>query len=87
MRLENTNMTTADPDWGGAVVYVSYSPDNNKTITPEGYGLAWKTYLTNPNNLGMTCSGDPLKAERLDCWISNIQNIVIKEYDIVVETL
>jgi hypothetical protein len=87
MRLENTSMMTAVPDWGGAVVYVSYSPDNNKTITPDGYGLAWKTYLTNPNNLGMTCSGDPLLAQALDCWISNIQNIVIKEYDIVVETL
>jgi hypothetical protein len=93
MRLENTSMKTNPSDWPalpfGATVYIEYFPDNNKNITPEGYGLAWKTYLTNPTNFegGMNCIGDPLTAQPLKCWISSLQNIVIKKYDIVVETL
>lgn len=86
MRLARANMTTQD--FGSATITITYYPDNNQTVMPDGYGLAWKTYLTNPNNLGMACpTGDPLKAEPLVCTISDIQNIVVKEYDIVVETL
>jgi len=93
MRLARSNMTTRGSDWpplpGGATITITYYPDNNATIMPDGYGLAWKTYLTNPNNFegGMTCTGDPLKAQPLVCTISNIQNLVVKEYDIIVETL
>ena len=93
MRLDRTNMTTRSVDWGplgsGAVITITYYPFNNETIMPDGYGLAWKTYLTNPNNFegDMVCTGNPLNAEPLVCTISDIQNIVIKEYDIVVETL
>ena len=93
MRLARTNMTTRPADWGplggGASISITYYPDNNKTIMPDGYGLAWKNYLTDPNNFegDMTCAGDPLKAQSLVCQIPDIQNIVVKEYDIVVETL
>jgi hypothetical protein len=93
MRLARTNMTTRSNDWpplpGGATITITYYPDNNATIMPDGYGLAWKTYLTDPNNFegGMVCTGDPLKAQPLVCVISNIQNLVVKEYDIIVETL
>ncbi|MDD1664394.1 MAG: hypothetical protein LUQ32_03485 [Methanomicrobiales archaeon] len=93
MRLLRTNMTTRGTPWpaspNGQLITITYYPDNNKTVMPDGYGLAWKTYLTNPNNFegGMTCTGDPLLAQHLDCRISDIQNIVVKEYDIVVETL
>ena len=91
MRLSQTTMVTRPTDWppspGGATITITYNPDNKDTITPEGYGLAWKTYLTNPNNLGMTCTGDPLNADPLVCSITDIQNIVVKYYSIVVETL
>jgi hypothetical protein len=95
MRLARTNMTTRSVDWdplpGGQDITITYYPDNKGIITPEGYGLAWKTYLTNPNNFegGMICDpgSDPLKGQPLVCTISKIQNIVVKEYDIVIETL
>jgi hypothetical protein len=93
MRLARTNVTTRGSDWGtlgtGAKITITYYPDNNVTIMPDGYGYAWKTYFTNSNNFegGMACTGDPLKKEPLVCTISDIQNIVVKEYDIVVETL
>jgi hypothetical protein len=96
MHLARTNMTTRGVDWNpspfGETITITYYPDNKASITPEGYGLAWKTYFTNPNNFegGMKCplgSGDPLKGEPLVCTISDIQNIVVKEYDIVIETL
>jgi hypothetical protein len=86
-RLSRANMTSGF--LGGGTVTITYHPDP-KNITPEGYGLAWKTYLTNPNNFngGMTwVSGDPLKGDDLVCRKSGVQNIIIKEYDIVVETL
>jgi hypothetical protein len=93
MRLARTNMTTRPMDWGplggGAQISITYYPDNNKTIMPDGYGLAWKNYLTDPNNFegDMICTGDPLKTQPLVCRIPDIQNMVVKEYDIVVETL
>lgn len=93
MRLARTNMTTRAQDWaslpGGATINITYLPYNTATITPDGYALAWKTYLTSPTNFegtmnwsGTGSPGDPDKYT-----IKNIQNIVIKEYDIVVETL
>jgi hypothetical protein len=86
MRLARANMTTQD--FSSATINITYYPYNSATIMPDGYGLAWKTYLTDPNNLGMACpKGDPLKAEPLVCTISDIQHIVVKEYDLVVETL
>jgi len=95
MRLSRVNMTTRASDWpaspGGATITITYYPDNNETIMPDGYALAWKTYLTSPNNFeggmkwasgGTGHPGDP------DVYtIYDIQNLVVKEYDIVVETL
>jgi hypothetical protein len=92
MRLSSSNMTSGTlqgcPPLGVPWVNITYYPDP-KNATPEGYGLAWKTYLTNQNNFGggMTCIGDPLKAQKLDCSMIGINNIIIKEYDIIVETL
>jgi len=89
MRLLNANVTTHS-NLGGMQVNLKYTPDP-KNITPEGYGLAWKTYLTSPNNFngGMNCdpASDPLKGQPLTCWKTGVQNIIIKEYDIVIETL
>jgi hypothetical protein len=82
-RLLRTNMTTAT-DSAGTTVSITYYPDT-RNITPDGYTLAWRTYLTNPNNFngGMTCTG----SQMLTCTIGNIQNVIIKEYDVVVETV
>jgi hypothetical protein len=33
----------------------------------------------------MNCIGDPLTAQSIKCWVSDIQNVVIKEYDITLE--
>jgi hypothetical protein len=89
MRLARTNMTTRGSDWGGngKTITLTYYPDNNKTVMPDAYSLAWKTYLTNPNNFegNMVCAGDfPVP---LQCTIDHINNIVVKEYDVVIETL
>ena len=92
MRLARTNMTTRGADWsplpGGATITITYYPDNNRTIMDDGYRLAWKTYLTNPNNFegNMNCGTDEFP-KPLVCTIDHIQNIVVKEYDIVIETL
>jgi len=85
MRLASANMTSGITP---GTVTITYTPDY-KNITPEGYGLAWKTYLTNPSNFdgGMSCTGDPLVHDPLVCTKGGIQNLIIKEYDIVVETL
>ena len=73
---------------GQNTVTITYYPNNNQTIMPDGYALAWKTYLTNPNNfVGMTWSGTGQPGAPDTYTIQNIQNIAIKEYDIVVETL
>jgi hypothetical protein len=87
MRLLNANVTMWS-NAGGTTVNVKYVPDP-KNITPEGYGFAWQTYLTNTNNFdgGMTCSGEPLKGGDLTCNKPGIKNIIVKEYVIVVETL
>jgi hypothetical protein len=69
------------------MVTITYYPDNNQTITPDGYSLAWKTYLTDPSNLGMSCPDNFPKPITCTSTIGNINNIVIKEYDLVVETL
>jgi len=86
MRLLNANVTTHNA--AGMTVNIRYIPDP-KNATPEGYGFAWKTYLTNPNNLGMTCdpTSDPIKGEPLVCNKPDINSIIIKEYDVVVESL
>ena len=89
MRLVRSNVT-AYSNAGGTLVHVRYTPDP-KNITPEGYGLAWKTYLTNPNNFdgGMDCTwgGNPLLGEPLECTKAGVQNVIIKEYDVAIETL
>ncbi|HXW99257.1 MAG TPA: hypothetical protein VEI51_06005, partial [Methanomicrobiales archaeon] len=93
MHLARTNMTTRSADFGplgsGATITITYSPNNNQTITPDGYGFAWMNYMTNPNNFegDMVCTGNPLKAQALVCTIPNIQNIVVKEYDVVVDSV
>ncbi|HMA05700.1 MAG TPA: hypothetical protein VKO45_07210 [Methanomicrobiales archaeon] len=85
MRLSGSRMTS--PDWGGSPtnVRITYSPANTATITPDGYALAWKTYLTNAVNFpGVTWSS----VMGNDVYqFANINKIVIKEYDIIVETL
>jgi hypothetical protein len=35
----------------------------------------------------MTCTGNPLRGEELTCSKTGIQNVIVKEYDIVIETL
>jgi hypothetical protein len=93
MRLARTNMTTRGSDWpplpGGATITITYYPDNNAIIMPDGYALAWKTYLTSPSNFegGMMWSGTGKPGDPDIYTINNIQNIVVKEYDIIVETL
>jgi hypothetical protein len=93
MRLARTNMTTMGSDWpaspNGATINLTYYPDNTATIMPDGYALAWKTYLTSPGNFegGMKWSGTGNNGDKDIYTIKDIQNIVIKEYDIVVETL
>jgi hypothetical protein len=93
MRLARTNMTTRALDWaplpGGATINITYHPYNTGTIRPDGYAVAWKAYLTNPTNFEgtMAWSGTGKPGDPDTYTIKNIQNIVIKEYDIVVETL
>lgn len=95
MRLARTNMTTRASDWaplpGGATITITYYPDNNATILPDGYALAWKTYLTSPGNfegdMSWTSGGTGKPGDPDIYTITNIQNLVVKEYDIVVETL
>ena len=72
------------PDATPGTVDIRYYPDNQVTITPDGYGLAWKTYLTDSNGLNMAWDGNtnPYKFT-----ITGLKNIVVKEYDIMVETL
>jgi hypothetical protein len=89
MRLLNSNVTTYSlPVGWTTTVNIRYTPDP-KNATPEGYGFAWKAYLTNANNFdgGMTCTGEPLKGEPLWCVKPTIRNIIIKEYNVVVESL
>ena len=93
MRLARTNMTTRGSDWaplpGGATITITYYPDNNATIMPDGYAMAWKTYLTSPSNFegDMKWSGTGKPGAPDTYTITNIQNLVVKEYDIVVETV
>jgi hypothetical protein len=82
MRLSHTNMTS---DTVQGPVTIWYYPDN-KNITPDGYAAAWKTYLADPNGLNMSCPNSFPNPVRCTTP-TNINNIVIKEYDIVVETL
>ena len=84
-RLLRTNMTSATIG-SSTTVYITYYPDT-RNITPDGYSFAWQNYLTNPNNFNgeLSCSG----AQPLVCKTSPgaVQNVIIKEYDVVVETL
>jgi hypothetical protein len=90
MRLLRTNMTSATiTSPPNPSVTINYYPDPTN-ITPDGYSTAWRTYLTNPNNFngGMSCTG----SQPLSCTITNsatqpLQNVIIKEYDVVVETV
>ena len=70
-------------DWTAPLgtIRIRYYPDNSATIMPDGYAKAWNTYLTDTNNLAMTDLGSNTYE------ITNIKNIVVKEYDIMVETL
>jgi len=88
MRLLRSNMTMSSLQGSNPSVTITYYPDY-RNITPDGYGFAWQTYLNNTNNFngGMTCTGNPLIAQPLVCSLPNVQNIIIKEYDIVVETI
>jgi hypothetical protein len=88
MRLARANMTTQS--WPvDYTVNITYSPKNTVTIMPDGYALAWRTYLTSPMNFegGMRWSGSGKPGEDDVYTIRSIRNIVIKEYDVVVETL
>jgi hypothetical protein len=92
MRLLNANVSTySAPIPSGTTVHVKYTSDA-KNITPDGYSLSWRTYLTNPTNFdgGMTCpaldTSDPLRPF-YDCSKQGVRNIIIKEYDIAIETL
>jgi hypothetical protein len=86
MRLARANMTTQD--WVPADnATITYYPSNTATIMPDGYARAWKNYLTNTNNFdgGMVWSAIP--GADVYTSVQKIDRIVIKEYDIVVETL
>jgi hypothetical protein len=88
MRLARANLTTQT--WASdANVNITYTPTNTATIMPDGYALAWRTYLTSPMNFegGMKWSGSGNPGTPDVYTIKNIRNIVIKEYDIVVETI
>lgn len=88
MRLSRANMTTQD--WGvDTNVRITYRPLNTADIMPDGYALAWKTYLTNPGNFegGMTWSGTGVPGSDDTYTLQNVRKIVIKEYDVVVETI
>jgi hypothetical protein len=73
-------------DWplSDGVIEIRYYPDNSATIMPDGYGLAWRTYLTDSNNLNMAWDG---LDNPYTFTITGLKNIVVKEYDIMVETL
>jgi hypothetical protein len=74
-------------DWTIApygTIKVQYYPSNSATIMPDGYGLAWRTYLTDSNNLNMAWDG---LTTPYTFTITGLKNIVVKEYDIMVETL
>ncbi|HVN66012.1 MAG TPA: hypothetical protein VMT31_05295 [Methanomicrobiales archaeon] len=88
MRLLIANVTSHSTPPPGTTVNVKYTPDP-KNATPEGYGFAWQNYFTSTNNFagGMTCTGNPLRGEALTCSKTGIQNIIVKEYDIAIETL
>ncbi len=86
MRLARSNMTTVE--WDNTPIRVRYSPANTATITPDGYAYAWKTYLTNPSIFpGVTWMGTGLPGADDIYDFPNMKRVVIKEYDIVVETL
>jgi len=87
MHLLRANMTSATIGGVNPSVTITYNPDP-KNITPDGYGLAWQTYLNNTNNFpgGMVCTGNPLTAQPLVCT-EPAQNIIVKEYDIVVDSI
>jgi hypothetical protein len=88
MRLARANMTTQS--WpGDRTVNITYSPKNTAAIMPDGYALAWRTYLTSPMNFegGMKWTGSGVAGTDDEYTIRNIRKIVIKEYDIVVETI
>ena len=73
-------------DWplSNGVIKIQYYPNNKASIMPDGYGLAWRTYLTDPTNLNMLWDGND---NPYSFTISGLKNIVVKEYDIMVETL
>ncbi|MDD1669472.1 MAG: hypothetical protein LUO97_06685 [Methanomicrobiales archaeon] len=88
MRLLRSNMTIQD--WGASSydVKITYRPLNTATITPDGYAVAWKTYLTDTNNFpGVTWSGTGAPGADDVYTFSSINKVVIKEYDVMVETL
>jgi len=89
-RLLSTTMKT-DPISGSTPYWVniSYYPDTGN-ITPDGYTVAWRNYLTNTNNFngGMSCSGSqPLMCRLTNSTTQPLLNVIIKEYDVVVETV
>ncbi len=88
MRLLNANVTAYNPGGMPVPINVRYTPDP-KNATPEGYGFAWRNYFINPNNFdgGMTCTGEPIKGEPVTCRKPGIRNIIIKEYDVIIESL
>jgi hypothetical protein len=88
MRLARANLTTQN--WATkSTVNITYTPSNTVAVMPDGYAVAWRTYLTSPMNFegGMKWSGSGSPGSPDVYSIKDIQNIVIKEYDIVVETI
>ena len=75
--------------WSGPTpqgVQIEYYPNNLGTIMPDGYSKAWVTFLNDTAGLNMdwvSGSTNPYKFRN----ITPINSMVIKEYDILVETL
>jgi uncharacterized cupin superfamily protein len=70
-------------------IHIQYCWYNNATIMPDGYRVAWKTFLTDRNNLNMVQELPPIEPDPY-CYrfkMSDLKSIVVKEYDIMVETL
>ena len=70
----------SDPNLGGADIWIKYEPH---TDTAYDYSQAWRNFLTDSNGLAMEESPQYSNNYRMQ----GVTNIVVKEYDLIVEEL
>ena len=70
----------SDPNLGGADIWITYEPHTDAAFD---YSQAWRNFLTDTNGLAMT----ELPPNSNTYQMQGVTNIVVKEYDLIVEEL